>query len=170
VTVIHSTAPALAEPGRPRSAGTPVRTETYADGARTIEYVPADRNPARSKSYYWLLMAPAIIVLAAITIYPFFWLIWMSLHADSGDTFVGLKNFERAVLSDTKYWAGWILLLKYSAICLVAEVAIGVLLAILLNSSKWEKVLVTVILMPMMMAPVIAGLVWYFLYNSTFGW
>ncbi len=30
--------------------------------------------------------------------------------------------------------------------------------------------LVTVFLMPMMIAPVITGLVWYFLYNGTFGW
>jgi len=44
------------------------------------------------------------------------------------------------------------------------------MLALILNRSKWEKLLVTVFLMPMMMAPVIAGLVWYYLFNSTFGW
>ena len=44
------------------------------------------------------------------------------------------------------------------------------LLAVILNRSKYEKALVTLFLMPMMMAPVVAGLVWYYLYNSTFGW
>jgi multiple sugar transport system permease protein len=175
VTTISSSAPLLPESARrgPAAAAGSLRTDTYADGARTIEYVPEHRNEGQSRSYYWLLMLPAIIVLAAITIYPFFWLIWMSLHnvgATGGDEFVGLKNFERAVLSDDKYWNGWFLLLRYSAMCMTAEVLIGVLLAILLNGSRFEKVLVTIILMPMMMAPVIAGLVWYFLYNSTFGW
>jgi multiple sugar transport system permease protein len=50
------------------------------------------------------------------------------------------------------------------------EIGLGVLLAVILNNSRIEKVLVTVFLMPMMMAPVIAGLVWYYLYNGTFGW
>jgi multiple sugar transport system permease protein len=50
------------------------------------------------------------------------------------------------------------------------EVGLGVLLAVILNRSRIEKLLVTVFLMPMMMAPVIAGLVWFFVYNGTFGW
>ena len=63
-----------------------------------------------------------------------------------------------------------VLLVKYSAMCMIAEVLLGVLLAVILNGSRFEKILVTIFLMPMMMAPVIAGLVWYYLYNSTFGW
>ena len=54
--------------------------------------------------------------------------------------------------------------------CLVLEVVLGVALAVILNRSRFEKILVTIFLMPMMMAPVIAGLVWYYLYNGTFGW
>lgn len=149
------------------------RLETYAGGARTVEHTPSDRNPVQSKNYYWLLMSPAISVLAAITIYPFFWLIWMSVHnvgANGTEEFVWFKNFERAVIHDDKYWAGWVLLLSYSAVCMAFEVSIGVLLAVLLNSSRYEKILVTIFLMPMMMAPVVAGLVWYYLFNSTFGW
>ncbi len=41
---------------------------------------PPTINPPPSRVYYLYLMLPAIIVLACITIYPFFWLIWMSLH------------------------------------------------------------------------------------------
>jgi multiple sugar transport system permease protein len=118
-------------------------------------------------------MAPAIIVLAAISLYPFFWLVWMSLHNvefSGSDTFVGLKNFERLFTRDAKFWNGWVLLIQYSLMCLVTEILLGVVLAVILNRSRYEKLLVTVFLMPMMMAPVIAGLVWYFLFNSTFGW
>ena len=37
-------------------------------------------NPMPSKSYYYWLMAPAILLLAAISLYPFFWMIYMSLN------------------------------------------------------------------------------------------
>jgi multiple sugar transport system permease protein len=119
-------------------------------------------------------MAPALLLLAAISLYPFFWLIYMSLHEvqlapNQPDAWVGLANFTR-LLGDDKYLNGWLLLLRYSALCLVIEVLLGLLLALILNASRFEKLLVTVFLMPMMVAPVIAGLVWYYLYNGTFGW
>lgn len=153
-------------------SATPEGVVRYVEGAKVLDYVPQVFNVKPSSSYYFWLMAPALIVLAAISIYPFFWLIWMSLHnvgSSAGDTFVGLKNFEK-LLTDDKFWIGWGLLFKYSAFCMFFEIAIGVLLAVILNGHRFENILVTVFLMPMMMAPAIAGLVWYYLFNSTFGW
>jgi multiple sugar transport system permease protein len=141
--------------------------------ARRIDTTPSAFNPAASRRYYFYLMAPAVVILACITIYPFFWLIYMSLHkvglgADA-DRWNDFKNFTR-LTRDAKYLDGWLLLIKYSLMCMFLEVGLGVLIAVLLNNARFEKVLVTVFLMPMMMAPVIAGLVWYYLYNGTFGW
>jgi multiple sugar transport system permease protein len=151
---------------------TPEGVVRYVEGAKVLDYLPQVFNVKPSSSYYFWLMAPALIVLAAISIYPFFWLIWMSLHnvgSSAGDTFVGLKNFEK-LITDDKFWIGWGLLFKYTAFCMFFEIAIGVLLAVILNGHRFENILVTVFLMPMMMAPAIAGLVWYYLFNSTFGW
>lgn len=132
---------------------------------------PASINPPASKHYYFLLMAPAIIVLAFISIYPFFWMIYMSLHeVDIGKVeWNNFANFTRLV-GDTRFIQGWLLLIQYSVICLFLQIVIGVFLAVSLNGSRYEKVLVTTLLMPMMMAPLVAGMVWYFLYNGTFGW
>jgi multiple sugar transport system permease protein len=142
-------------------------------GVRRIDYAPSARNPAPSRRYYFSLMAPSIILLAGISIYPFFWLIYMSLHtvgeANQPDVWNDFKNFTRFA-TDGKFQNGWLLLIQYSAMCMVLEVGIGVLLAVVLNRSRLEKLLVTIILMPMMMAPIIAGLVWLFLYNGAFGW
>lgn len=142
-------------------------------GVRTVDHAPERFNPSPSRRYYFYLMAPAVVILACITIYPFFWLIYMSLHkvglGAEADRWNDFKNFIR-LTRDSKYLTGWVLLFKYSALCLFFEVGLGVLLAVVLNNSRYEKVLVTVFLMPMMMAPVIAGLVWYYLYNGTFGW
>jgi multiple sugar transport system permease protein len=162
--------PALAMPG---PAAPTAESSGFADGARTIGYRPERLNPTSSRSYFFWMMMPAIVVLAAISIYPFFWLLWMSLQnvqAAGPDEFVGFANFVRLFTRDSKFWNGWSLLLQYSAMCMTIQVLLGVLLAVILNGSRFEKVLVTIILMPMMMAPVIAGLVWYYLYNSTFGW
>ena len=128
-------------------------------------------NELPSRRYYLYMMLPAIIVLACITIYPFFWLIWMSLHdVDVGaasDKWNDFRNWTR-LARDAKFTNGWYLLIKYSAMCMVAEVGLGVALAVIFNRSRFEKTLVTIFLMPMMMAPVVAGLVWYYLYNSHF--
>jgi multiple sugar transport system permease protein len=151
----------------------PGRNYTTRGGARVIDYEPMARNPALSRRYYFYLMAPAIVVLAAISLYPFFWLVWMSLHnveVGGSDEWVGFANFTRLFTRDAKFANGWFLLLQYSAVCLLIEVTLGVLLAVILNRSRYEKALVTLFLMPMMMAPAVAGLVWYYLYNSTFGW
>ncbi|MEO1190196.1 MAG: sugar ABC transporter permease [Pseudomonadota bacterium] len=148
-------------------------SETTEEGARAISYTPATLNPEASRRYYLYLLLPAIIVLACITIYPFFWLIYMSLHSvdigGAGDTWNNFRNWER-LERDRRFHEGWILLLKYSALCMTFQVGLGVFLAVVLNRSRWEKALVTIFLMPMMMAPIVAGLIWYYLYNSTFGW
>ena len=133
--------------------------------SKPVSYVAADPpsiNPAASKAYYFWLMMPAIIVLAFISIYPFFWMIYMSLHdVDIGK--VEWNNFENftKLASDTRFLSGWWLLIQYSVMCLTLQLLIGVFLAVALNGSRWEKVLVTTLLMPMMVAPLVAGMVWY---------
>ncbi|NMM45704.1 sugar ABC transporter permease [Rhodospirillaceae bacterium KN72] len=146
--------------------------EDHDYAARTIDYEPENRNTAPRRRFHLYLMLPAIITLAAITIYPFFWLIYMSLHKiviGGADRWVGLKNYA-GLLTDEKNIQGWLMLAKYSGLCLSFEILVGVLLAVILNNSRFEKVLVTLVLMPMMMSPVVAGLLWYYLYNGTFGW
>jgi len=133
--------------------------------------VPTKMNPVATKIYYFYLMAPAIALLAFISLYPFFWLIVLAFQkGDMGPVeWVGFKNFI-ALASDGRFLSGWSLLFKYSAMCLFLQISIGVLLALAVNGSRYEKFLVTALLMPMMMAPAVAGLLWLFLYNGTFGW
>ena len=156
----------------PAPAGIPPTPEMR-DRARVVSHEAAGLNPFPNRRYYLYMMLPAIIVLACITIYPFFWLIWMSLHdvnvGAAGDKWNDFRNWTR-LPGDSKFVNGWVLLVKYSAMCMVLEVGLGIALAVILNRSRFEKTLVTIFLMPMMMAPIVAGLVWYYLYNSTFGW
>ena len=52
-------------------------------GFRPSEEKPETMNKSPSRLFYVYLMAPAIALLAAITIYPFLWLIYMSLHGQA---------------------------------------------------------------------------------------
>lgn len=132
---------------------------------------PRRLNPPAPKHYYFFLMAPAIAILAFISLYPFFWLIVMSFQKGDmgGVEWVGFDNYTR-LLSDGSFLNGWLRLAQYSVLCLGLQVSIGVMLAVIVNGSRHEKALVTALLMPMMMAPAVAGLLWLFLYNGTFGW
>ena len=115
------------------------------NGVRVIDYTPAKRHAAPSNRYYLWLILPAVIVLACITLYPFFWLIWMSFHKVDmmrGDIWNNFANWRR-LLSDRSFGNGWYLLIKYSAMCMIMEVGLGVLLAVILNRSKYEKASLT---------------------------
>ena len=71
--------------------------------------LPARLNAAAPRRYYLYLMAPAIAVLAFISLYPFVWLIVMSLQ-DVGvgeGEWVGLKNYTR-LFSDERFLEGWL--------------------------------------------------------------
>ena len=135
---------------------------------------PPPANKEQARRYLLPLILPAVALLALLSIYPLAWLIYMSFHQvalapGAPNDYVGGANWSRMV-GDSQYWESWRLLAKYSGVSMVLEVGIGTLLAVLLNRSKHEKLLITVFLMPMMMAPVVAGLLWQYLYNGTFGW
>ena len=187
----------MSEQGRPMSSITASPTVTKAGGleqlakssravlspldsedrfvyaARSMGAPSSSRNPVPKSRFLFLLMAPAILILAAISLYPFFWLLYMSAMevgvGPSSDRWNNFANYTR-LLTDQNYRDGWLLLFKYSAVCMFFEVFIGILLALMLNGNRFEKYLVTILLMPMMVSPAIAGLLWYYLYNATFGW
>ena len=136
------------------SASVRSRTASNRGLSRTSRPSRLRSIPLPRRRYYFWLMAPAILVLAFISIYPFFWMIYMSLHdVDIGK--VEWNNFENftKLVSDTRFLMGWWLLIQYSVMCLTLQIVIGVFLAVSLNGSRFEKILVTTLLMPMMMAP-----------------
>ena len=131
-------------------------------------------NKPKPQRHILYLLLPAVLVLAAVTLYPFGWLIYMSLHEvvlAPGQPIIwrAWHNFGD-IFHASDYQQGWLLLVRYTAICMTLELALGMLLAIVLNRSRFEKILVTIFLLPMMVAPIVVGLLWNFLYSGTFGW
>jgi len=123
--------------------------------------------------HFWI-MVPTIIILAVITLYPFFWMVVMSLHQtpmdpDATDKFVWFYNYAR-LATDEPFLNGAYLLLWWFIVCLGLEMFLGTIMAVLINNTKYENLLIVLFVMPMMVAPIVVGYLWRFLYNVSFGW
>jgi multiple sugar transport system permease protein len=141
--------------------------------ATTRPMTPFERIKSLLPFHVWLIL-PAIIVLVGITLYPFLWMIYLSLHETAmnpgeSDVWIGLANYAR-LLDDEVFLNGAKLLIWYFILCLSIEMFLGTVVALLINGMKRENFLVMVFLMPMMVAPIVVGYLFRFLYNVSFGW
>jgi multiple sugar transport system permease protein len=120
------------------------------------------------------MLAPGVLVLAAISIVPFIALIVMSftrVHLLGGVDleWAGLDNWSRA-LADPQMWSSWWLTAVYLFFTLGLEMVLGFGLALLLHRvTRGRGVLLSLVLLPMFVAPVIVGLLGRYLTDSTFG-
>lgn len=118
---------------------------------------------------------PAVILLFLITILPFIIELILSLHAYEltslgGPQFIWFKNYADVLFRDARFWNS----LRVTAIVIVAavglELLLGVGLALLLNRLKTSRSLITsLLLIPVMIAPIVSGMMWDMIYDDKFG-
>ncbi|HWM09127.1 MAG TPA: sugar ABC transporter permease [Solirubrobacteraceae bacterium] len=120
------------------------------------------------------MLSPGLIVLAAVSIFPFVYIILMSLSrvgliGGISLDWVGLDNWTR-LFTDEAVGASWIRSIVYFVATVGLELLGGVAIALLVYELYWGRNLaISLILMPMFMAPVIVGLLGRFLTDSTYG-
>lgn len=120
------------------------------------------------------MMAPGISLLALISIVPFITLVVMSfsrvrLLGGLRLEFVGFDNWAR-VLQDRDMWASWGRTIVYLVATLGLELLLGIGIALLLHRvTRGRGLLLSLVLLPMFVAPVIVGLLGRYLTDSTFG-
>lgn len=126
-------------------------------------------------SFYGWMVIPAVVLLLAITVYPFFWMIVMSVfkvavRPGAKNEFVGFQNYI-GLFRDHLWVQGWGIQAKYVSICLVIEFLLGFAIAIFLNNvRRGANTLTTIFLFPMMVAPVAVGFLYLYIFNASFGW
>ena len=132
------------------------------------------RPQRRGLSFEAKMLAPALAVLAAISIFPFIYIILMSLSqvgliGGISLDFIGLDNWTR-LFTDGAVWGSWVRSVVYFVLTVGLEMALGVTIALAVNEMIRGRSLVTsLMLLPMFMAPVIVGLLGRFLTDSTYG-
>lgn len=119
---------------------------------------------------YWFL-APCVLLLAALTVYPFFYILRTSLYrlSPAGDVFVGSLNYTRIFQDPFFYRAVWQTLV-FAAGALALEFVLGLGMALLLDGEIRARGLWRALfLLPMILPPVVAGVIWRLIYNPSFG-
>lgn len=136
---------------------------------------PRSDDRASQRRLAYLLIAPAVILMLAVTGYPIIYAVWLSLQrynlAQPDDiAFVGLDNYV-TVLSD-RYW--WTALAVTAAITLVSvaiEFALGLTLALVMHRTIFGRSVVrTAILIPYGIVTVAASYSWYYAWTPGTGY
>lgn len=127
-------------------------------------------SPVSERALPFLLVAPTIIVLVALSIYPLIYAVKVSLQAESsGGIRWTLQNFAR-LLKDDFFQSAMAHTLCYAAIALTFEFLLGLGLAVLLNKAmRGRSFFRAALLVPMMLPPVVVGVVWRLMLNPNFG-
>ena len=132
------------------------------------------RRAGMSNSRYaLLLMAPAAVFLAIFVAWPVVRLLvdsFFDVDALAGTReFVGIGNYIKA-LTSADFLAAAVRTVVYTVIVVTFEFVLGLATALLFNTlGDRSRIFRTIFLYPLMIAPVVAGLLWRFLLIDNFG-
>jgi multiple sugar transport system permease protein len=136
---------------------------------------PQHRRGLSDRAVRNLFIWPTLILLIAINVFPLIYSLYLSFTnysavANKPPVWIAFDNFAR-VLSDEKMWLYFSITGKYVLFSVALELVLGFGLALLIRERFFGSGLVTtLILVPMMLSPVVAGLFWKLMYNPTFGY
>jgi len=111
-------------------------------------------------------VAPALLVLATLGIYPLLYLIKLSVTDAHG---LSIAHYAR-LFHDRLFGVAAGQTLLYASVALMLEFLLGLALALLVDSIGRGRALIRVgILAPMLLPPVVAAVIWRLIYNPEFG-
>lgn len=131
------------------------------------------RKPLRERILPYLIIAPALLITIGI-LYPFLTAVWYSLTNFSflRDTyrFIGLRNWSR-MFQDEDFWHAVWVTAKYAFWATGSEMVLGLCIALLIcKKTNWfTSGLRIVLVFPLMIAPVIATIIWQLMTNTSVG-
>ena len=123
----------------------------------------------------WLLCAPAVIVMAAVTFYPIAYAVYVSfqryiLSAPQLNKFVGFSNYG-AVLTSPFWWHALAVTVIITAVSVALELVLGMLLALLMYRTIFGRGVVrTTILIPYGIVTVVAAYSWSYAWTPSTGY
>lgn len=136
--------------------------------------IPLNKNKPDVKRWLWGwgLVAPTVIGLGFLNIYPFFYTIWLSLQKSQGlgkAKFIGLKNFVD-LFNDEIIGRATLNVLNFMIMTVPIGVLLALILAALLNTKiRGRDVYRGIYFSPMVVAPAAVAMVWKFIFNADIG-
>lgn len=130
-----------------------------------------ERRQLSEKAFAWLLIAPALVFIGFIVVWPLFETVRLSFTDATigGETFVGITNYA-VLFSDPKFWQIVGRTFYWMTLSVSLKLVMGLIGATLLNAVIPGKALFRLLIMPPWVVPVAIGVVgWKWLYNGYFG-
>jgi len=127
----------------------------------------------RSAWLPWLLIAPQMAIVLVFFFWPAAQALWQSLQQQdafgTSTEFVGLQNFEQ-LWQDSSYLASFQTTAVFSLLVAVTGLSIALLLATMANRVvRGSSLYKTLLIWPYAVAPVVAGVLWLFMFASPMG-
>lgn len=126
----------------------------------------------RPKWLHWALIAPTALFALAMTVVPLVYSLETSLQEfrlGKAPAFVGLQNFD-SLLHDANFHSSLATTLIYTVVATAFEFVLGMALALLLKDEfPFQGVVRSSLIIPMVIAPIVVGIIWRLLYNADVG-
>ncbi|MBW7882607.1 MAG: sugar ABC transporter permease [Caldilineaceae bacterium] len=155
-----------------------IHSETTQSPPQAKPAVRARGGPADRQRTPWEFILPALVPLFLITIGPLIFLYYISMTdyelgtALSDARWVGLDNYARLFSGkDPQFWSAVVNTIWLAVVATAIELVLGFGIALLVDSfsDRMKGLLVAILMLPMVVTPVIVGLVWKLMMNSEHG-
>lgn len=112
-----------------------------------------------------VFLAPALVILGALVVYPIFYTLLRSFYDRAGDTFVGGRNYKDMLTSSSTLTA-----IKNNIIWVIvapsAITALGLVFAVMVERVKWSTAFKVAVFMPMAISFLSTGVIWRLVYDA----
>lgn len=161
--------------GSPRDGARRKSRPAAGPAGRSGDPSPARGAERREARLGWLLVLPAVGVIALIAIFPLGYTAWESLHLHDlrmpwrGRPFIGLANYLETA-ADPRFWGAMANTFLFTAGSVALEMGLGLVLALALNRAYRGRGLVrAAVLVPWAIPTVVAALLWSFMFDGRAG-
>ena len=121
----------------------------------------------------WVLVAPQLLIVLVFFFWPASQAVWQSVLSEdafgTSSEFVGMLNFSR-LWADSTYLNSFKVTAIFSVLVAACGLAIALLLAVMANGViRGAGTYKTLLIWPYAVAPVVAGVLWVFMFSSPMG-
>lgn len=128
----------------------------------------------KRSNYFWayIMIAPAILGLILLNIYPFIYSIYLSFTSSDGfgsPVWIGTENYVE-LFSDTVMVRSVVNTLYYTLLSVPLSVIFSLVVANLINSKiKGSQFYKSIYFLPTVIAPAAVAMIWSWMFNSEYG-
>lgn len=137
---------------------------------------PAASGHLRGNLVAWGFVTPAVLLMLVGLIYPVVDALYLSFFdwkigtPFSTAEFVRLENYTR-LFGDEDVWASVGVTFRFAFWTISLEMVFGIALALLLEKPiRGASLFRTIFVLPLMVSPVVVGLIWRYLFDARVGW